>query len=210
MIRSGPTPWPVATTACGTFSLVLLVSVLPPAPVVLPFVARIAELALAGGAAYLVDDAAASLTTVAPRGTWRRRAPVLVQGTALLACAWVAVLLVLGWREVRPPVVAASGELVVLGLVAVAVSTVLARNGEPEPGGRVAPALVLSGITLLIAGSVLGHPILLPWDETPGTTLVLAWAGTGLLASTVALGASRDPAARVSAAARRPRQRSAR
>jgi hypothetical protein len=191
----GRTPWPVATTALGTSVLVLLVSVLPSSEVVLPFVGRVGELALAGGAAYLVDDAAAAVTTVAPRGTWRRRAPVLAVGTVLIGSAWVAILLALAWHDVQPSTLAATGELVVLGLVAVAAAAALVRSGDQEPGGRVAPAMVLLGVALLVLEGVLRRPLLVPWDESAGAGLLVAWTGVGLLALLVALWVSRDPAA---------------
>jgi len=188
----GRTPWPTATTAFGTSVLVLLVALLPSSEVVLPFVGRIAELALAGGAAYLADDAAAALTTVVPKGTWRRRSPALALGTTLLASGWAAVLLALAWRDSGPPTLTASGELVVLGLVALAAATVMVRSGDPEPGARVGPALVLG---LVIVESALHHPILMSWDDAPATGLLSVWAGVGLLSLLVALWASRDPAA---------------
>ena len=84
--------------------LVLLAAVAQPDAGVSPFVARVALLALAGGAAYLLDDAAVQLTSVTPPGVWRRRAPGLSMGAGALAAAWVVVLLVLGWQDSRPPV----------------------------------------------------------------------------------------------------------
>jgi hypothetical protein len=188
------TPWPVATTAFGTTALVLLAAALPSTEVVLPFVGRVAELALAGAAAYLIDDPAAALTTVTPTGTWRRRVPALTLGTTLLGTAWAVVLLVLAWRDVLPPALAASGELLVLGLVAMAVAAVLVNNGDPEPGALVGPALVLVGLSLLILETVVRHPILVPWDEPPGAGLLVAWTGAGLLALVVVLRAARDTA----------------
>jgi hypothetical protein len=185
----------VATTAFGTSALVLVVSLLPSTEAVLPFVGRIAELALAGGAAYLIDDAAATLTTVAPRGIWRRRAPALAIGTILLASAWVAVVLVLWRRDMAPLTLAASAELFMLSLVALAAAAVLVRYGDPEPGARIGPVVLLLGIGLLILVSVLHRSLLVPWDESPGTGLIVAWAGVGLLALVVALWASRDVAA---------------
>src|SRR3954453_7504559 len=172
MIGARTTPWPVAATAITAPALGLLVAVLPPPARVLPLVARMAELALAGAAAYLVDDAAAALTTVVPRGTWRRRAPVLAVGTALLGSAWAVILLVLGSRDVRPPILPSTGELLVLALVALAVAVALVRRGDPEPGARVAPAVVLLGLGLLTLESVLRHPLLVPWDGAAGTRML--------------------------------------
>jgi hypothetical protein len=191
----GRAPWPTVTTSFGTSVLVLLVAVLPSSEVVLPFVGRIAELALAGGAAYLIDDAAATLTTVAPKGTWRRRSPVLALGTVVLACGWAAVLLVLTWRDAGPRTVTASAELIVLGLVALAAATVMVRNGDSEPGARIGPGLVLLGLGLVIVESAIHRPILMPWNDAPTVELLSAWAGAGLLSLFVALWASRDPAA---------------
>ena len=125
---------------------------------------RLAQFGLAGGAAYLLDDAAAQLTTVTPPGLWRRRAPALVGGVAVLAASWTAVLLVLGWQDSAPPVGTATGELAVLALTAVAASSVLVGSGDPEPGLRIAPTVVLLGISALIAESVLRTTLLLPWD----------------------------------------------
>ncbi|GAA1973218.1 hypothetical protein GCM10009798_38050 [Nocardioides panacihumi] len=184
------------TTAVGTCSLVLVVAVLPSADAVLPLVGRIAELALAGSAAYLIDDAAVALTAVAPRGTWRRRAPTLAAGAALLGVGWVAVLLMATSRDLLRPPTAVSGELVVLATVAVAAAATLARRGDPEPGVRVAPGLVLLGVSLLILESVLRRPLLVPWNGPARAGLLLAWAGVGLLALVIALWASRDPVGR--------------
>lgn len=195
MSRVRRTPWPVVTSAVGACAVVLVAAALPSSGAVLPLVGRIAELTLAGSAAYLVDDAAAALTTVAPKGTWRRRAPALVSGTALLGSAWVAVLLLMRSRDVLVPPVAASGELVVLATVALAASAALARGGDPEPGVRVAPGLVLLGVSLLILESLLHRPLLVPWDETAGTGLFMAWVGAGVLALGIVLRSSRDPAA---------------
>jgi hypothetical protein len=191
----GSAPWPTATTAGATSILVLLVAVLPSTEAVLPFVGRIAELALAGGAAYLIDDAAASLTTVMPKGTWRRRWPMLAAGTVVLACGWTAVLLVLTWRDAGPRTFPATGELVVLGLAALAAAAVMVRNGDSEPGARVGPVLVLLGLGLVIVESAIHRPILVPWDDAPTIGLLSAWAGVGLLSLLVAVWALRDPAA---------------
>jgi hypothetical protein len=175
---------------------VLLVAALPSTEGVLPFVSRIAEFALAGSAAYLVDDASASLTTVSPQGTWRRRAPVLGVGAVLLAGAWAGVLLVLARTSGSASVTVSSAELATLAVGAVAAATVMVRYGDAEPGSRVGPAVLLVGFALLVVGSALHRSLLLPWDETPGAAHVLAWLGAALLALAVTLWASRDPAAR--------------
>ena len=61
--------------------LVFVGSVAQPDAGVSGLVVRISELLLAGGAAYLLDDAAVVLTTVTPVGVWRRRLPRLLSGS---------------------------------------------------------------------------------------------------------------------------------
>jgi hypothetical protein len=203
-------PRPTLLTAGGVVVLVLLAAVAQPDAGVSPFVTRVALLALAGGAAYLLDDAAAQLTSVTPPGLWRRRAPVLYAGGGLLAAAWGVILLVLGWQDSRPPVALATGELAVLCLASVAAAATLFRRGDPQPGVRVAPVVVLSGICVIIGESVLRTTILLPWDGAdPGRVLELAWVGLGLLAAVALVVASRDPASPGAALwVRSPRRRS--
>ena len=203
-------PRPTLLTAGGVVVLMLLAAVAQPDAGVSPFVTRVAVLALAGGAAYLLDDAAAQLTSVTPPGVWRRRAPGLSAGASVVAAAWVVLLLVLDRQDSRPPVAIATGELAVLCLASVAAAAILFRRGDPQPGARVAPVVVLSGVCVVIAESVLRTTILLPWDGPgPGPALGLAWAGLGVLAAAVLLLASRDPASPPSALwVRSPRRRS--
>ena len=61
--------------AAAAVALVLIAALTVPEEGVSPLVVRIAEFLLAGGAAYLLDDAAVVLTTVTPTGLWRRRLP---------------------------------------------------------------------------------------------------------------------------------------
>ena len=203
-------PRPTLLTAGGVVVLMLLAAVAQPDAGVSPFVTRVAVLALAGGAAYLLDDAAAQLTSVTPPGVWHRRGPGLSSGAGVLAAAWVVILLVLGWQDSRPPVAIATGELTVLCLASVAAAATLFRRGDAQPGVRVAPVVVLSGVCVIMAESVLRTTILLPWDGPgPGRALELAWVGLGLLAAVVLLVASRDPASPGAAlCVRSPRRRS--
>jgi hypothetical protein len=180
------TPWPVATTGLASGVLVLAIAGRWPTSAALPFVGRMAELALAGCAAYLLDDAAAPLTSVAPQGPWRRRAPVLLTGVVLIALTWLGLLAILGWRDVRPPVPEASAELVVAGLVAVALATCLVRLGDPEPGTVVAPVVALAGLGLLVLEGLVRSPVFLTSaDPTPG--LQAGWVAVGSAAAAVVL-----------------------
>jgi len=184
------TVWPTAVTALAAGVLVLLTAAFEQTAGALPFVGRVAELALAGGAAYLLDDAAAQLTAVTPRGQWRRRAPALVLGAALLTGAWLAVLLVLGWRGARPPVADATAELVVMAVVATAAAALLFRLGDPEPGAVVAPVVVVLGLGLIVAGALVGSPVYLT-DAEPTSGRVAAWSVAGLLAVAVTVASGR-------------------
>jgi hypothetical protein len=178
-------------TALVTSALVLLTATLQTAA--LPFVGRVAELALAGSAAYLLDDAAAHLTTVAPRGQWRRRGPALAAGIGLLAGAWLGVLAVLQWRDARPPVAESSAELLVMGLAGLAAAALLFRLGDHEPGAIVAPMVVLLGLGLVIVESVVGAPIFLA-DAEPNLARGVGWGAAGALAVLVIVVAGRDVA----------------
>ncbi len=193
MTISAKTPWPTVWTALGSGGLVLLVAAAWPTSAVLPFAGRVAGFALAGGAAYLLDDAAAQLTMVAPRGPWRRRGPVLAAGIGLLAGAWLGVLEVLQWRDARPPVAESSAELLVMGLAGLAAAALLFRLGDNEPGVIVAPMVVVLGLGLTIVESVAGSPIFLS-DAAPALERVAGWCAAGALAVLVIVVAGRDVA----------------
>jgi hypothetical protein len=156
------------------------------------FVVRIAELLLAGGAAYLLDDAAVVLTTVTPVGLWRRRLPRLLSGVAVLAVAWTLILGML-WREDSLPPGPVTLEVAVLCLVALAAAAVLAARGEPEPGALVAPWVGLIGIGVIILDFVVEAAIFVPWDGSGGDGVRLAWACLGGVAVLVIVVSSRDP-----------------
>ncbi len=187
-------PRPLAASAAASVAVVLAVALASPGSGVPSFVVRLAELLLAGGAAYALDDAASVLTDVTPRAVWRRRAPALAASAALLAAAWLTILLVLRWQDSSPPVLAATGEVAVLCGLAVSAAAVLAGRREPEPGALVAPAVALLGIGALIAQALLPTPLFL--SDGSGVRLWLAWTAAGAVALLVLLVASRDPAAR--------------
>jgi hypothetical protein len=200
-------PRALSSAAGAAVVLVLVAAVVQPDAGVSDFVVRISELLLAGGAAYLLDDAAVVLTTVTPVGLWRRRLPQLLSGVAVLAVAWTLILGVL-WREDSLPPAAVSLELAVLCLVALGVAAVLAARGEPEPGALVAPTVGLVGIGVIIVDLVVQAAIFVPWDGSGGDGLRLAWACLGGVAVLVIVVASRDPGRsaplRSAAARRRP------
>jgi hypothetical protein len=204
MTWSRRTPWPVLGTATAALVLVVVAAVLP-GEGVSPFVIRIAEFLLAGGAAYLLDDAAAPLTGVTPPGVWRRRAPVVLAGAGLMTASWLGILLVLGWQDAQPPVLLATAEVVVLSLGSLAAAAVLVRRGDAEPGGRVAPVVGLLGIGALMADSLIQVALFVPWEAgEPALGVGLVWATGAVLAVAVIVAASRDPASRGRARGREP------
>ena len=203
-------PRPVPGSAAAAVALVLTTAALP-GDGVSPFVTRLAELALAGGAAYLLDDAAAPLTEVTPPAVWRRRAPVLLIGAGLLVSAWLIVLGVLRWQDSLPTALLPTIEVVVLSLLALAAAAVGVRRGEHEPGGQVAPVIGVLGIGALVADFMLEAEIFLPWDqgEVGGGTGTAWWLVTGAVALAIIVVAARDPGSRsASLWVRSPRRRS--
>lgn len=199
-------PLALVGAAVAGLALVGVASVAQPDSGVSPLVVRIAELLLAGGAAYLLDDAAVALTTATPVGIWRRRLPTLVSGIVALGGSWALVLALLRWQDSLPPVGLASGELAVMSLLGLAAAAVLTRRGDAEPGGLVAPALGLLGLTAVLAEPVLRVTIFIPSDAPDAGGVRLAWLGVGALAALVLVRAAGDPArpgARRTRAARR-------
>jgi hypothetical protein len=180
-------------TALVSTALVLLTAAFHQTAGALPFVERVAALALAGGAAYLLDDPAAPLTSVVPKGPWRRRAPVVAAGGTLLAGGWLGILLLLTWRDARPPVAETSAQLVVMGLLAIAAAALLFRLGDPEPGTIVAPLVVVLGLAVTIVESVVDTPIFLT-DAAPTAGRVAGWSAAGAVAVMVIVIGGRDGA----------------
>ena len=185
-------PRALSGAALAAIALVFLAAVVQPDAGVSDLVVRFSELLLAGGAAYLLDDAAVVLTTVTPVGLWRRRLARLLSGVAVLAVAWTVILTVL-WRQDSLPPWPVTVELAVLCLVAMAAAAVLAARGEAEPGGLVAPVVGLLGIGALIADLVVEAAIFVPWDGSGGDGVRVVWACVGGLAALVIVAASRDP-----------------
>jgi len=188
-------PLPVLGSVAAAWVLLALAVALP-GDGVSAFLVRLVEIVMAGGAAYLLDDEAARMTVATPRTLWRRRAPALVGGMAVLTGAWAVILLVLGRQDFPPSAAVISGELAVLVAIAIALAAVLVWRGDPVPGSRVAPVLGLAGVTALIAEPLVRASIFLPVDGARDVSGWLAWGAAGLLAVAVTLVASRDPASR--------------
>jgi hypothetical protein len=187
-------PRELVGAAAAAVVIALVASVAAPDAGVPRLVVLVCELLLAGGAAYLLDDAAVALTTVTPVGLWRRRLPRLLTGFAVLVTAWALVLVVLRWQDSLPPVGVVTWEVSVMGLVALAAAAVLAGRGESEPGALVAPAVGLLGVGALIADAFVRPALFVPWDGSGNLEVHLAWVALGGSAVLVIAVASRDPA----------------
>jgi hypothetical protein len=185
--------------AAGSALGLVLLAVTLPGHGVSTFVVRVAELALAGGAAYLIDDATAAVTVTTPRTVWRRRAPRLARGLGVLGLAWVVILLVLRWQDNGQSGLWLTIEVTVLCALALAVSAVLTRQGDPEPGGQAAPAVILMGLAAVICEPLLNVSVFVPDGGADQLVRQSSWLVAGAVAALVVVLASRDPAG-----ARRP------
>jgi len=155
----------------------------------LPLVALLAAAAVA----FVFDDAAAAVTSVAPRGArWARgaRAAVAVVPLALATAVLSGVPRDLrGDRTDWVLVVAA------LGAVVLAAALVGAARQVPRPGGPLAPAVVLAGMAPLVVGLFLDLRSPYP---VPGLTadLRLFWSaalGAGVLGTAALLAGGGRP-----------------
>ncbi|WP_132211216.1 hypothetical protein [Kribbella steppae] len=193
------TPWPMVLLAVMSAGLVALLSIARPSSAVPLFVVHLAAVALASGAAYLLDDAAIAVTAATPQRLWRRRAPTLFAGLAVVGAAWTVIVVLLNQQSPTPSTSALTIEVAALVSVAVAAAAVAARRGEPEPGNLVAPAIVLLGVGALIAQPALNITLFMSGPGDPHRRVW--WVGIAVAATIVLLIASRDPATRPS---RRP------
>ncbi len=151
-------PWTTVVIAAGVAGFVVLWERLLPASAGSTLTIRLMQLALAAGAAYLLDDASAALTTVAPRRLWHQRALALTTGLLAIAASWSVVLFTL--RDVPDTALGLlTLEVSAWVLVALTASAVLAGRGETEPGNRVAVVLPMIGLAAVVAGGLLGFDI---------------------------------------------------
>lgn len=170
--------------------LVTMATLVRPASVESPLSVRLAQLALAASAAYLLDDASAELTRVAPTPMWRHRAFALVVGLSVVASAWLVVLLNLR-RVTDISVPALTLEAVVMTIASLAASAVVARRGEPEPGNMVAVVLPLTGIAALLGGGMLDVDVFVQSQGPAQSESGTVWLLVGVLGLIVLAMASR-------------------
>lgn len=185
-------PVPTVTGSAAVSAVVATLAVaLRPTP--LPaLTVHLAQLALAGVAAFMLDDAAAELTGVVPPPLWRRRASRVVVGLVAVTIGWTVVLVVSVGAS-RSALTLEVGVLVVLSLAA---SSLVATRGDSEPGAMVAPAVVLAGLAAMLVGGLLGRTLFVSDAHPAVPGLATAWAAAGVLAAVLLVGSSRDPALR--------------
>ncbi|MGH3506727.1 MAG: hypothetical protein ACRDO2_05940 [Nocardioidaceae bacterium] len=176
--------------------MITAVAVTPPSTGVSPFFVRVAQLVLAGGAAYLIDDGASAVTAAVPRSFWRRRAAALWWGVGAMSASWAGIVALVRSQSAGFPMLALTLEVAVLCMLGFAAAAVLRWRGDPEPGSIVAPAVMLLGLAALIGEHVLRIAIFVFHGGVVDTSRETAWVGAGLLSLLVILGAARDPAHR--------------
>ena len=184
-------PWTTVGTAAAVAGLTTLLTATVPAWGDSTLTIRLVQLALAASAAYLLDDAAATLTTVAPQSMRRHRALPLVSGLVAVAISWTVVLLNLRMLP-EATLRALTVEVAVLVLVTLAASAVLAMRGEPEPGNTVAVVVPLVGVGALLIGGMLGFDVFMGGLGSGMTGKAGAWAVMGGIAFALIVWATRD------------------
>jgi hypothetical protein len=184
-------PWATVLIAGTVAGLVTVLTQVQPAAAGSALTIRLVQLSLAAGAAYLLDDASAALTTTSPRTLWRHRAFPLAIGLGVTAASWSVVLLNLR-RFPAAPVRELTLEVVVLVLLALTASAVLARQGEPEPGSVVAIGLPLAGVTVMLVGGMLGFEAFASSQVHGQDQRVVGWTALGAVALAVLAWAGRD------------------
>jgi uncharacterized membrane protein len=184
-------PWATVVGAAGVAGFFSLWTWALPASAESALTIRLVQLALAASAAYLLDDAAAALTTVAPRSLWQHRVFSLAIGLPVIAVAWSVVLMDLRHLP-QAALRSLTLEVVVLAVVALAASAMLASHGEPEPGNLVAVVVPLAGVGAMVLGGMLGLQVFIGGPGDGYTERTTAWVIGGVLALALLVWASRD------------------
>jgi hypothetical protein len=186
-----PPWWPTLLVAAAAVALVGAVVLMSASTAGSPFVIHLTQLLLAGAAAYLLDDPARAVTTTATRSLWRRRAPTFVNGGLTLGAAWATILAVVASRGSPWPLMVVSEELVGLILLALAAAALLQSRGDAEPGVLVSSAVLLLGLSVLIAQETTRTTIYV--SDASNLPRQVGWVTFAVLSTVVLCLASRDP-----------------
>jgi hypothetical protein len=152
---------------------------------------RLALVALAAAAAFLLDEPAAAAVDAVP-ATRRGRTAVRATAVTLPLAVWTAGILALELRNS----VTAVGALFVEGAgvlaVAVALAAIVRLTGRAEPGEIVASVLGASMLALLIFNPWPGSVPLFPVGDGWAASSAL-WSSLAVAATVLVVAASRDP-----------------
>lgn len=180
---------PVMASATAAIVLTCLLALLVRQPELPLVLTHLVVLLLVSGAAYLLDDRAAQVTSAVPRSLLRRRLATVSLGFLVAAAGWGVVVLALGRAFVSVPFAALTWEVTGVFWLAVAASAVLSRR-EVEPGNLVAPTLGLLFIAALISPALTHVTLLLSSVDDPTHA---GWWALTIVASVATLVAASRP-----------------
>ena len=152
---------------------------------------RLALVALAGAAAFVLDEPAAAAVDAVP-ATRRRRTAVRASAVALPLAVWTAGILALERRNNVTAVAALLVEGAGLLAVAVALSAILRLTGRAEPGEIVASALGASMLAVLIFNPSPGSVPLFPVGDGWAASTAI-WCSLAVTALMLVVAVSHDP-----------------
>jgi hypothetical protein len=162
----------------------------PPLPQI-----RLALVALAAAAAFVIDEPAAGAVDAVPN-TRRRRTTARTTAVALPFAVWVLGVLVLEQRSALTP----AGALLVEGAgalaVAVAAAAILRLVGRAEPGEIVASVLGAAMLGVIIFNPQPHSVPIFPIDDGWAASTTL-WTCLAVAATILVIAASRDPYRRI-------------
>lgn len=152
---------------------------------------RLAQVALAAAAAFVLDEPAAAAVDAAP-ATLRRRTAIRATAAALPFAVWAAGVLALGQRSALTQVGALLVEGAGLLAVAVALSALLRLTGRVEPGEIVASRLGAAVLAVLIFNPLARSVPLFPVGDGWAASTAL-WGSLAVAAVMLVVAATRDP-----------------
>lgn len=152
---------------------------------------RLALVALAGAAAFVLDEPAADAVDAVPT-TRRRRTAVRATAVALPLAVWTAGVLALEQRSAVTPVGALLVEGAGVVALAMALAAVLRLTGRVEPGEIVASVLGAAILAVLIFNPLPQSVPLFPVGEGWAASTSL-WGSLAVAAATLVVVVSRDP-----------------
>ena len=152
---------------------------------------RLALVALAAAAAFVLDEPSAAAVDAVP-ATRRARTAVRATAVALPLAVWTAGILALERRNGATAVGALLVEGAGVMAVAVALSASLRLTGRAEPGEIVASVLGASMLAVLIVNPWPGSVPLFPVGDGWAASTAL-WCSLAVAALMLVVAASRDP-----------------